>query len=310
MSRISDLTDKPPPTNSELAEKLEQVSELLRSQGADPYRSSAYARAAKAIREHTKPLWQVAAAQGIPGLEDIKFVGPSIARALWQLICGERWNLLERLLGRDVTLELFSSVPNIGPKLAQRLQDELAIESLAELEAAAWDGRLAKLPGFGEKRVRAVRESLAGRGRTQVPPEGQPSKQDSDQVLAEVPIEELLDVDDEYRRSAARNELPRIAPRNFNPTVEAWLPVLHIGRSNRHYTAMFSNTRRAHEMHTTHDWVVIYLDDHYPGALHGQWTVITSQFGKLKGKRIVRGRESECLEHYRGQLPDSSKDHR
>ena len=41
--------------------------------------------------------------------------------------------------------------------------------------------------------------------------------------------------------------------------------------------------------------VVIYRDD--PDA-HGRWTVITSQFGKLRGWRIVRGREDECAEYY------------
>ena len=50
-------------------------------------------------------------------------------------------------------------------------------------------------------------------------------------------------------------------------------------------------TARAHEMRTTHDWVVIYRDDH---GGHGQWTVITSTMGKLTGRRIVRGREAEC----------------
>jgi len=41
--------------------------------------------------------------------------------------------------------------------------------------------------------------------------------------------------------------------------------------------------------------VVIYRDD---DTDHGQWTAITSTFGKLKGKRIIRGREQDCTEHY------------
>jgi hypothetical protein len=45
----------------------------------------------------------------------------------------------------------------------------------------------------------------------------------------------------------------------------------------------------------THDWVVIYRDDHNGD---GQWTIITSLLGRLKGHRIVRGREQECVEHY------------
>jgi DNA polymerase (family 10) len=90
--------------------------------------------------------------------------------------------------------------------------------------------------------------------------------------------------------------LPTIAPRRFNPNREAWLPILHSNRGERHYTALFSNTARAHEMGKTRDWVILYYDG--PDG-ERQCTVITSQRGPLIGERIVRGRESECLEYYR-----------
>ena len=109
-------------------------------------------------------------------------------------------------------------------------------------------------------------------------------------------VNELLDVDEEYRRLAAAGKLTKIAPRRFNPGSVAWLPIIHCLRGDRHYTVMYSNTARAHELNTTKDWVIIYRDD--PKS-HGRWTVITSQFGKLRGCRIVRGREEECLQHYR-----------
>jgi putative hydrolase len=70
--------------------------------------------------------------------------------------------------------------------------------------------------------------------------------------------------------------------------------VLHTERGTRHYTALFSNTARAHELGTTHDWVVIFRDDRDG---HGQWTVITTRFGPLQGQRVVRGREPECVEN-------------
>ena len=112
--------------------------------------------------------------------------------------------------------------------------------------------------------------------------------------IERVPVEELLDVDEAYRRLAAKGRLPRIAPKRFNPTGDAWLPVLHTQRGNRHYTALFSNTARAHELGTTHDWVVIYQDDED----HGRWTVITAQYGRLRGRRLVRGHEQQCAKYY------------
>jgi putative hydrolase len=67
--------------------------------------------------------------------------------------------------------------------------------------------------------------------------------------------------------------------------------VLHTQRGARHYTALFSNTPRAHRLGTTRDWVVVYLD----GPQEGQWTVVTARGGPLAGERVVRGREAACL---------------
>ena len=102
-------------------------------------------------------------------------------------------------------------------------------------------------------------------------------------------------VDREYRESAAAERLPLIAPRRFNPEGRRWLPILHTTRNSRHYTALFSNTARAHELGRTNDWVVIYCDR---GGSDGQWTVVTSRTGVLRGRRVVRGRERECERYY------------
>ena len=186
-------------------------------------------------------------------------------------------------------------MPGIGPELARRIHDELGIETLMELEAAAFDGRLERVPGMGRRRVLAVRESLAGRFRR---PRRSTERVPSGPGQAEPPVSELLDVDRDYLRAAREGALPRIAPKRFNPSREAWLPIFHTQRGDRHYTALFSNTARANELGTTRDWVVIYRDDR---GGDGQWTVVTSHFGSLRGRRIVRGREAECAAHYRAR---------
>jgi hypothetical protein len=56
------------------------------------------------------------------------------------------------------------------------------------------------------------------------------------------------------------------------------------------------NTPRAHQLNKTLDWVVIYYDG---AGGERQGTVITSMYGPLAGRRIVRGREAECMQHYR-----------
>jgi putative hydrolase len=109
----------------------------------------------------------------------------------------------------------------------------------------------------------------------------------------------LLAVDAEYRDKAAAGALPTIAPRRFNPDGSAWLPILHTERGGWHFTALYSNTARAHELGRTGDWVVLYFyDDHHQ---EGQHTVVTETRGPLAGRRVVRGREGECREYYYGR---------
>jgi hypothetical protein len=110
-------------------------------------------------------------------------------------------------------------------------------------------------------------------------------------------VEQLLDVDREYREKADAGSLPRIAPLKFNREHKAWLPVLHTRFGPWHFNALFSNTERAHELRCTHDWVVVYWSDGEGGE--GQATVVTEWRGSLKGRRVVRGREAECARYYR-----------
>lgn len=112
-------------------------------------------------------------------------------------------------------------------------------------------------------------------------------------------VDILLDVDREYREKAQAGSLPKIAPRRMNPEGKAWLPVLHTRFGPWHFTALFSNTERAHDLHRIFDWVVIFYSD--PEGGEGQATVVTERRGALTGKRVVRGREPECARHYRGE---------
>jgi hypothetical protein len=286
--------------NPEIAERLDEIAELLEARGANPFRVRAYRTAADTLRELNEPVAQILRREGLAGLERLSGIGRSLARRIERMVRTGRSPLLERLRAGNAPEKLFATVPDIGPGLARQIHEQLGIETLAELEAAAHDGRLAEVPGMGAKRVRAVRESLAGRFRRGAGAEPSARRDPS----SEPPVAELLDIDRRYRLLAELGRLPRIAPRRFNPTQEAWLPVLHVQRAGRHYTALYSNTARAHELGTTRDWVVIYRDD---PAGRGQWTVVTGRYGKLRGRRVVRGREAECAAYY-GRYEDNPQD--
>jgi len=280
----------PASLNEDIAGRLEEVAGILNEQGANRFRVQAYRRAAETLRRLSRPVSEVFAEQGLAGLETLPGVGKTIARSIREILAHGKLTMLDRLRGESDPVALLSSVPGIGKGLSGKLHDDLDIETLEDLEAAAHDGRLETLAGLGAKRLAGIRDSLAHRlGRVRKPSLAQVSPE-------EPTIAELLDVDREYRREAAAGTLKKIAPRRFNPAAEAWLPVLHTTRGNRHYTALFSNTAHAHQMQKTGDWVVLYYDD---GLGERQCTVITSEFGPLRSKRIVRGREADCSEHYR-----------
>jgi DNA polymerase (family 10) len=272
--------------NSQVADRLAEVARILEAQGANVFRVGAYRRAAAMLRGLERPIDEIVKMEGIEGLERLPGIGETLARFIHQLVMTGRLPMLDRLRGESDPIILLRTVPGIGRVTARRLYDELGIETLEELEAAAHDGRLNDI--IGEKRLAGIRDSLAtrlGRVRAQTlwRDVGQPS------------VAQILDVDEEYRTKAADDAIPKIAPRRFNPEHEQWLPILHTDRGRRHYTALFSNTPRAHQLRKTSDWVVIYYDR---GDGERQCTAITATYGPLTGNRIVRGREAECLDYY------------
>lgn len=80
-----------------------------------------------------------------------------------------------------------------------------------------------------------------------------------------------------YRERAAKGLLRKITPRRFNPTGEAWLPILHDSIAGWHFTALYSNSRLAHDLKKTADWVVIHYQR--DGPPEGRVTVVTGSRG-------------------------------
>ena len=270
-------------TNERIASVFEQVAGLLEQQGADSHRVRAWRDGAQAIREHPREMSDVFRDHGRVGLEAVPHIVSRLANALIELIKTGHCGALDRLRGDGG--KVLERIPGLGPELAARIHDQLGVETLEELEAAAHDGRLAGVAGFGDRRVASIRDVLAtrlARARLPAPPRAQP------------PVALMLDIDREYRRAAAAGELRKIAPRRFNPGREAWLPVMHVERDGWGFTALYSNTARAHELGRTHDWVILYY--HRPDQAEGQATIVTEWRGRLRGERVVRGRELECVE--------------
>ena len=277
-------------SNAEISDALSRIADLLETQDADGFRVRAYRRGSERVRATPEPMATLYAHGGVAALDALPEIGKSLASVIAELVRTGRSSLLERLAGEVSPEDRFTTVAGIGEELARRVHAELGIESLEELELAAHDGRLARVPGFGARRVRAVQQALAGILGRDASRRGKRGAERETRPESRPDVATLLDVDREYRSKAASGALRTIAPRRFNPGKKAWLPVLHTERAPWALTALYSNTARAHELGTTSDWVVIYYER---DGREGQCTVVTERSGPRAGQRVVRGREAE-----------------
>ena len=281
-------------SNLAVTAALREAASLLTQQDASQFRILAYLKAATTVEDLDEDIGGVAA-RGLEALEALPNIGRNLAAAIHELVTTGKWSQLDRLRGALEPEVAFQNIPGVGPSLAHLIHGHLNVDTLEALEAAAHDGRLATVPGIGPRRVALIRNALAAmlvRRRPAPSPRPPP---------AAPPVDMLLDVDREYRQKAAAGELRLIAPKRFNPQGSAWLPILHSERDHWHFTVLYSNTARAHELHKTADWVVIFFaSDRQP---EGQCTVVNETAGPMRGRRVVRGREKECLDLWSRSAP-------
>ena len=264
--------------NGRIADSLRLAARMLAVQGAHAARGAAYCRAADAIMALDSDLMDATDADGHATLVAMPCIGHSLAGPVVELLATGRWGFLERLRGASDPEALFCAVTGIGPSLAHKLQETLHLESLEALEAAARDGRLQRMAGFGPRRAAMILAALAAMPTSMRPPNPNPAD--------EPEITLLLDVDAEYREQAADGELFTIPPRHFDRDVATWLPVLHTKRGPWHLTALWSNTPRAYRHGHCDDRVAVYF--HCVDRPEGRRTIVGA------ARRVVRGREAEC----------------
>ncbi|MDW8324481.1 MAG: DNA polymerase/3'-5' exonuclease PolX, partial [Burkholderiales bacterium] len=148
-----------PVHNADIAAIFEEIADLLEIQGANPFRVRAYRNAARTVGEFGRDLAAlVAQGQALPKIPGI---GEDLARKIQEIATTGRSGFLERLhreLPESIT-ELLH-VPGLGPKKVKALYEQLKVDSLADLRAAAEAGRIRTLPGFGAKTEQHILEAL------------------------------------------------------------------------------------------------------------------------------------------------------
>jgi len=137
------------PTNAEVAAALDELGDLYELDGAIIHRVVAYRNAAKAVRDAGVSVVAMARegrATELPG------IGPTIQDKLVALADEGTIPAAVKLRAKfPPGLIEMMRLPGLGPKRARRLFDELGIDSVDALGAAAEEQRLRLLKGFGPK---------------------------------------------------------------------------------------------------------------------------------------------------------------
>ncbi|HEV3407665.1 MAG TPA: DNA polymerase/3'-5' exonuclease PolX [Gaiellaceae bacterium] len=147
------------PRNAEIAERLELLADLLELDGSDAFRLAAYRKAATRIREAAVPVAELASEGKATRLSGI---GATIERKIVELAETGDMAALAKLRERlPAGLVEVMRVPGLGPRTARKLWEELGVESLEDLKAAAEAKRLRDVPGLGAKTEERVLAALA-----------------------------------------------------------------------------------------------------------------------------------------------------
>jgi DNA polymerase (family 10) len=146
-------------TNAQIAAAFEELADLYELDGAVQYRVIAYRNAARTVRDSAMSVAQLAREGRVTEL-------PNIGRTLEdKLLALEQTGDIpaaQKLRAKiPVGLVSVMHLPGFGPKRARRLYDELGVDSLDALRAAAEAGQIRGLRGFGAKVEENLKQVLS-----------------------------------------------------------------------------------------------------------------------------------------------------
>jgi len=142
------------------AHVLRRIAAYLELKGENRFKTRAYLGAAKGLlalgADDLKPLYDAGQLASVRGL------GPATLAVVHDLVETGESRYLEQLRESmpEGLLEMLD-LPALTPAKIRLIHQELGIETVEELEAAARDGRLAKLPKFGPKTAEKILNGIS-----------------------------------------------------------------------------------------------------------------------------------------------------
>jgi DNA polymerase (family 10) len=148
----------PDPTNAEIAAAFDELADLYELDGAVIHRVLAYRNASRTVREASR---SIAALTRAGTVTELPGIGSTLEEKIRALMEEGTIPASAKLRARfPPGLVGLTHLPGLGPKKARRLFDELGVDSLDALRAAAEGERIRKLRGFGEKAEQSILAAL------------------------------------------------------------------------------------------------------------------------------------------------------
>lgn len=149
--------------NREITQRFADVADMLAIRGDNIHRVLAYRRAAEAIENLGRDVNQVYA-EGT--LTDIPGIGATLAEKIEEMLTTGSLAFYDRL-AQEIPPSLVEllKVEGLGPKRVKQVYDVLGVTTLAQLSAAAQEGKLRDLPGMGAKSEEKVLKAIAALAR-------------------------------------------------------------------------------------------------------------------------------------------------
>lgn len=146
--------------NSDIADKLETMADLLAIQGSNKFRVRAYRNAAQTVRSLSKNVSHMI--ERDEKLTALSGIGEDLATKIHQIVRKGTFVQLEELKN-NIPLELTEllQVEGLGPKRVKQLHQQLEISTLEELKECSEDGKIRQLDGFGAKTQQKILSDIS-----------------------------------------------------------------------------------------------------------------------------------------------------
>jgi len=143
-----------------VAEILIEIGVLLELKGENPFKTRAYANAARVLQGLGEPLADLVSGKR---LGEMKGIGEALEQKITELVETGTLKYYEELKASiPPGLMAMLEISGVGPKKIQALQ-KIGVDSIEKLEAACKAGKVAALAGFGEKTQANILEGIERR---------------------------------------------------------------------------------------------------------------------------------------------------